>query len=163
MSDPTPPGEPDPRPGWGVPPEQPPAGPYGPPVGPPGPYAPYPQQGVPYPQQGVPYPGPGDSGGPGWYPSGPVTNQKAQWALAVGLVSVVGACCSGILGLVGIVAVVLGVQARREIAASGGRESGGGLAVTGIVTGILGVLIALGLALLFLLLVGVTEGIVATR
>ncbi len=165
MSDPTPPGEPDPRPGWGTPPGQPPAGPYGPPTGQPSPPGgPYPPQGVPYPPpggqyppQGVPYPSPGGTGRPGWYPTGPVTNQKSQWALAVGLLSVPAACCSGFLGLVGIVAVVLGVQARREITASAGQQTGGGLAVTGIVSGILGTLLAIGLMLVFVLLLAAGE------
>jgi hypothetical protein len=119
---------------------------------------PYPPQGGQYPPQGVPYPSPGGPGRPGWYPTGPVTNQKAQWALAIGLISVPAACCSGIVGLVGIVAVVLGVQARREIAASARQQTGDGLAITGIVAGLSGALLGVGLALVFVLLIAAGSG-----
>lgn len=163
MSDPTPPGEPDPGPGWGAPPAQPPTGPYGPPTG--QPYGPPPQgtphpQSPPYPPQGTPPPGtpyppygqPGYDGGPGWRPTGPVTNQKAQWALGLGLTSVVLGCCFAVLGLVGIAAVVLGFQSLREIEATNGAQTGRGLAISGIVAGIAGILIALLLTLLAVLL-----------
>lgn len=150
MSDPTPPGEPD----------GPPAGqPYGPPPqGTPHPQSPqYPPQ---YPPQGTPPPGtpyppygqPGYYGGPGWRPAGPVTNQKAQWALGLGLTSVVLGCCFAVLGLVGIAAVVIGFQSLGEIKAANGAQTGRGLAISGIVAGIVGVLVALLLSLLAVLL-----------
>jgi hypothetical protein len=60
-----------------------------------------------------------------------------------------------VLGLVGwvvcvgsIVAIVLGIIARNQIRASGGRETGNGLAVAGIVLGAL----AVGLFVVFLLI-----------
>jgi hypothetical protein len=46
--------------------------------------------------------------------------------------------CCGILGLVGIVSVVLGVQARREISQSQGALTGDGAALAGIVLGGIG-------------------------
>ncbi len=58
-------------------------------------------------------------------------------------------CCFPGFGLIGIAGIVLGVQARKEIAASGGRQSGDGLAIGGLVTGILAVLAGVGLGLLF--------------
>jgi hypothetical protein len=87
-----------------------------------------------------------------------VTNDKAGWALGLGLGSIIGACCSGLLGLVGVAAIVIGVQARREIAASNGTQTGGGIAVAGIVTGVLGVVLTLVMTLVFVgLLVGLSN------
>ena len=62
-----------------------------------------------------------------------------------GIASLVLSWCCG-LGLVGIVAVVLGVKARGEIRRSGGTQSGDGLALAGIITG--AVAIVLGLVVL---------------
>ena len=65
--------------------------------------------------------------------------------LVTGIASLVLSWCCG-LGLVGIVAVVLGVKARGEIRRSGGTQSGDGLALAGIITG--AVAIVLGLVVL---------------
>lgn len=84
------------------------------------------------PQQ--PGPPPYDAGwtGAGW-PAPPVQNKKALWAMIVGILSVT--CCCFLLG---VPAIVLGVLARQEIAASGGRQDGGGMALAGIVLGAVG-------------------------
>ncbi len=60
-------------------------------------------------------------------------NKKALWAMIVGILSVT--CCCFLLG---VPAIVLGVLARQEIAASGGRQDGGGMALAGIVLGAVG-------------------------
>ena len=178
MSDRTPPGEPEPgstpppAPSWGATPLEPPQGPTDPKV----PYPSQPGQGPgqdagqdwgrgvqhgPPPGAGYPaYPQQGPYGG--GFAAGPVTNQKAQWSLALGLLAVPLACCSVLLGLVGVVAIVLGVQARREIAASNGQQTGEGLATTGMVAGAMATLIAVLLGLLLVMLVIAGEVLVTT-
>ena len=117
-------------------------------------YDPYASPGPPPP----PYPPPGYSpelgyGYPGYgYPPGVPTNGKATAALVIGITTLVLSWCCG-FGLVGIVAIVLGARARNEIARSGGRQEGDGLALAGIITGavatVIGVaaLVAIGIAL----------------
>lgn len=81
------------------------------------------------------------------------TNGKAVASLITGLASLVLFWACG-LGLAGIVAVVLGMKARKDIKASGGLQEGDGLAIGGIATGALAaVLAALTLAVLILALV----------
>jgi len=99
--------------------------PPGPPNGPPGPS----YGGGGWPGQGAPQ-GPGY---PGW-PVAQSTNSKAIASLVIGLTSLVLFWLVG-AGLLGIVAVVLGLMARSEIRRSGGREQGDGLAIAGIITG----------------------------
>ena len=62
----------------------------------------------PPPQYGAPMPG-----------AVPGTNKKAIWSLVTGIVGLL--CC----GLLGIAAIILGQQAKKEIATSG--EGGGGI------------------------------------
>ncbi len=100
-------------------------------------------------------PGTGPPGsGPGYPPGGPpvvTTNGKATAAVVTGITTLVLSWCCG-FGLVGIVAVVLGVRARTEIARSGGRQDGDGLALAGVITGAvatvigLAALVAIGIA-----------------
>lgn len=61
----------------------------------------------------------------------PQQNQKALWSMIIGIVGLV--CC----GLAGIVAIILSVQSKKEIEASGGQQSGSGLATAGLVLGII--------------------------
>ena len=99
------------------------------------------------------YGGPG-SGGPGYGgpgyggpPAGgpPQNSSKAVAALVVGILSpILGLCCA-IIGLVGIVAVVLGRNAQKEILASNGRLTGEGMAKAGVILGYIG--ISLGLVM----------------
>jgi hypothetical protein len=97
-------------------------------------------------------PPPGAGYGYGYgQPYGPpvaATNGKATASLVTGIASLVLSWCCG-LGLVGLVAIVLGAKARKEIQASGGTQQGDGLALGGIVTGA----IAAVLGLLFLVLI----------
>jgi hypothetical protein len=74
--------------------------------------------------------GGGDDGGYG----PPEQNKKALWSLVLG---VVGLCC----GIAGVVAIFLANKARQEIAESGGRQTGSGLATAGLVLGILSVVL----------------------
>jgi hypothetical protein len=78
----------------------------------------------------------------------PVTSSKAIVSLVLGVASLV------MCGLfTGIPAIILGVQARRSVAQSAGREGGEGLALGGIVTGIVGTIMWLLLAALLIGLV----------
>jgi len=71
-------------------------------------------------------------------------------ALIVGIVSIFPGCCLGYWTILpGIVAIVLAVMARKAIAE--GRASGSGMALGGMITGIVGLII--GIAMLILLLV----------
>lgn len=92
--------------------------------------------------------------GPGYGPAygEPVarpTNGKATASLATGVTTLVLSWCCG-FGLLGVVAIVLGVKARREIQDGGGVQQGDGVALAGIVTGA----IAVVLGLLILLVIG---------
>lgn len=101
-----------------------------------------------------PPPGQGDSGaeqppgfgygapGPGG-PGGPASNNtKAVASLIIGIVSLPIAFCCSIFGLVSIAAIVLGRMAKNEIAASGGTQSGAGIAQAGFVLGIVGAVLS---------------------
>ena len=135
-----PPGTPDPndpaaggagRDPWASPSsEQPPPPPYTEPT--PAPQQPaYGQQ--PYPQQ------------PYGYGAPLRTNGKATAALWTGIASIVLTLCCG-LGILGVVPIVLGVKARGEIRATGGQQEGDGMALAGIITGA----VALVLSLVFI-------------
>jgi hypothetical protein len=101
------------------------------------------------PSYGQPYPGPG-YGMPG-YSAGPSrsTNGKALAALVTGISMLVLSCCG--IGILGIVPIVLGVKARSEIRASGGWQEGQGLALAGIITGAVAVVLGVVVPLLFAL------------
>lgn len=98
---------------------------------PPGP--PQPEQ----PGYGQPYGGPP----PGWAPVLP-TNSKATAALITGITTLVLSWCCG-LGVLGLAAVVLGMKGRAEVRQSQGTQTGEGLAIAGIITGGIAVLIGL--------------------
>ena len=91
---------------------------------------------------------------PGPSQAGP-SNGLAIASLVVGIVSLPSTCCYGFGGPLGIVWLVLGFLARRQIRDSGAAQQGDGLAIAGMITGgiaILGgalwvVLRALGLVL----------------
>lgn len=126
--------------------------PFAPPPSPPPP--PVPNAG--YPPAPAPYGAapPGYAGGPyaGAYPGPPKTSQKAIGSLVS---AVVGLCICGIV--LGPVAIALGVMARRDIAASGGAQTGSGLATGGIVLGVL--VLLLGLVQVVLLATGTYPGL----
>lgn len=76
----------------------------------------------------------------GGYAGVPATNAKATAAMITGVSTLVLSWCCG-LGVLGLVAVFLGVRARTEIRLSGGTQAGEGLAVAGIVTGAVATLV----------------------
>ncbi len=80
---------------------------------------------------------------PGGGYSMPQTNQKAVWALVLGILSIV-AC--GLLA--GIPALIVGGSARKEIAASGGGQTGDGMAKAGVIMGWISVAITVVVVLL---------------
>jgi hypothetical protein len=96
------------------------------PPGPPGPPGPPPGD----PQQGFPGAGPRP------------TNSKATAALITGITTLLLSWCCG-FGVLGAIAVVVGVKARAEIRGSQGSQEGDGLALAGIITGAVAVLIGL--------------------
>ena len=160
-----PPGAPDPndpavgagRDPWATPSsEQPPSSPYTQPPPPPQ-QQPY---GQPYGQQ----PGYGYGQQPGYghnqaalygYGAPPRTNGKATAALWTGIGSIVLTLCCG-LGILGVVPIVLGVKARAEIRASGGQQEGDGMALAGIITG--AVAIVLSLVFIAVIVVAIVSG-----
>ncbi|MGH3509343.1 MAG: DUF4190 domain-containing protein [Nocardioidaceae bacterium] len=84
------------------------------------------------------------------------SNNKATLSLVLGILSIpLGFCCS-IFGLVGIAAILLGNSARKEIAQSGGAQTGDGLARAGVITGYVGV--ALGVVFLIVTIVLIANG-----
>lgn len=83
------------------------------------------------------------------------TNGKATASLVTGIASLVLSWCCG-FGVVGVVAVVLGVKARNEIRASGGTQQGDGLALGGIITGVIA--LVLGLLILALVVIALAAG-----
>lgn len=94
----------------------------------------------------VPPPPPGFPAAPGGYGPPPGNNPKAVWALVLGILSIT--CCGFFTG---IAAIVLGSSAKKEIAASGGRQSGEGMATAGFVTGIIGSVLGVLMIALFVL------------
>jgi hypothetical protein len=99
----------------------------------------------PPPQYGAPVPG-----------ATPENSGKATASMITGLVGLLTICC-GLFVVSSIVAIVLGVMARREIAASGGRLQGESRATTGIVTGVIGI------ALLVVSIILVATGVIDTN
>jgi hypothetical protein len=80
-------------------------------------------------------------------PMAPQNNSGATTSLVLGIVSVV------FCGLfTGIPAIITGRKARKEIAASGGQQSGDGMALTGLILGIVGTALSV-LGILFFILV----------
>lgn len=94
---------------------------------------------------------PGHPGHPGF----PVGNGKATASLVIGVSTLVLSWCCG-FGVLGALAVALGVKARREIRMSQHWQTGDGLALAGIVTGAVAVLF--GLAALVLVVAALVSG-----
>lgn len=88
----------------------------------------------PPPQYGAPVPPPGGAQ--------PKTSGKAIASLVTGLVGLLTICC-GFLVVSSIVALVLGILARKEIQRSNGALKGDGMALTGIITGIVGIILVI--------------------
>lgn len=82
---------------------------------------------------------------PGYAAAPQGTNKKAIWSLVLGIL---GLLCCGFF--TGIPAIILGRSAKSEIAQSG--QSGGGMAIAGMVLGIIAVVF--GIIVLILALTG---------
>jgi hypothetical protein len=78
----------------------------------------------------------------------PKTSGKAIASMVTGLAGLL-TCLCGFLVVVSITAIVLGVLARKEIAASGGRLQGNTQAMVGIVSGAVGVLLVIATIILY--------------
>lgn len=78
------------------------------------------------------YPPPPTTPNPGFPGNQPMpqSNKKAMWSMILGIISIV---CCGILA--GIPALILGNQAKAEIAASHGGQTGEGQAKAGVILG----------------------------
>ena len=151
MTYPPPPGTPDPYGQQPVSPPPTPSSPFTPPpAAPPNPYDPYAQQqqqqpASPYsapPQYGQPY------GAVPQYPYGPQmadpnkNNGLAIGAMSTGIASILAACCCPVLGLMaGVAGLIMGFISRKQIMERGGQ--GNGMALTAIITGGVGVLVAI--------------------
>ena len=61
--------------------------------------------------------------------------------MVLGILSVVVCWCFGLGGILAIAAVVLGFVSRSQISDSGGLQKGDGMALAGIITGGVGVLL----------------------
>jgi hypothetical protein len=77
------------------------------------------------------------------------TNGKAQASLWSGLGLLLTSCC--LLGVLGFIPIILGVQARREIRQSGGQQGGDAMALAGIIIGAVAIVVSL-LAIAFVAL-----------
>ena len=107
---------------------------------------------------GYPQPVPGYGG----YPTAkPPTEGMAIAALVLGIISIPGICCYGIVGVAaGVTAIVLGRMALTKITTSGGTIGGRGFAQAGWICGLVGAVLGLiiGLIQLAFLIFGATSG-----
>ncbi|NUR08203.1 MAG: DUF4190 domain-containing protein [Nocardioidaceae bacterium] len=94
---------------------------------------------------GAPPPPPGYGGAPGYGYAAPQTSKKAIWALVLGILSLL---CCGIFA--GIPALILGMQAKREIASSAGSQTGAGMAQAGFILGIISIALSALYVVLFI-------------
>ena len=95
----------------------------------------------------------------------PAQNDKALWSMVLGIGSIFGVLASFVFCFVpfglaaGLPAVVLGPLARKEIAASGGRQTGEGMAQAGLICGIIGIVLTVlltGAMIVFGVVLGIT-------
>jgi len=96
---------------------------------------------------------------PGAYPMQAPTNQKALWAMILGIPSVI---CCGIF--TGIPALILGIIARREVQESGGTQKGEGMALAGIILGVISIAFSIIFTIFYIgvLATGVRHGFYRT-
>jgi hypothetical protein len=126
------------------PPPPPPVDPYAAAPGAGG-YPPPPPSAYPPPPDGFPGATPGVYAAAAGAVSGPKQSGKAIASLVLGIV---GFCICGII--LGGLAVFLGLQARKEIAASNGAQSGDGLALAGVIIGGVALVLGIGQLIWFL-------------
>ncbi|MGH2719497.1 MAG: DUF4190 domain-containing protein [Actinomycetota bacterium] len=108
-----------------------------------------PQQGNPgqYPPPGGPpsYPPPGGYGYGPPAPPGSQSNGMALASLILGIVAII----ANVIFIPSILAIIFGSRAMKNIAASGGAMGGAGMAKAGRILGIIGLIITLGVIILF--------------
>jgi hypothetical protein len=107
--------------------------------------APYPPQQPPPGPPGYPPPYPPPMVPQAIFTPPPPNDGKAIASLVLGILSIVG--CFG--ALAGIPAVILGFMSKRDIARSGGTLGGDGLALGGIITGIISTLLSVGMIIFY--------------
>lgn len=101
------------------------------------------------PNYGTPPPPPGYGAPQGYGGQPPQSNSTlAIVSLVTGIIGILGGCCCGWLGIVGIAGIVTGVMARKEIDQSGGTKKGAGMALAGIICGAVGLVIGIILIIL---------------
>ncbi len=71
----------------------------------------------------------------------PKTSGKAITSLVTGIVSLPAVCCWPLGVILGILGIVFGILARKDIAASAGQQKGAGMALAGIITGIVAIIL----------------------
>ena len=82
-------------------------------------------------------------------------NTLALVSLVLAIVALPAVACAGCGAVaLGIAAIVIGLMARRRIAASGGMETGSGLAIAGVIIGALAALLGLLFGLVMLQILG---------
>jgi Domain of unknown function (DUF4190) len=84
------------------------------------------------------------------------TNGKAIASMVLGIVGLVGICLYGLGVIASILAVVFGFLAKKEIRNSGGAQGGAGMATAGLVTGWIG--IALAIVVVIFIVIAVVVG-----
>ena len=109
----------------------------------------------PYGQQGQPAYGQGPSGYPGYGSASTERNSLGVWSLVLGIVSV--ALCCLVIGVVpGAFGIWLGIRGRQAVAR--GQATNGGVALTGIILSVIGILVGLYFLLSFALLINQQGG-----
>ena len=100
-------------------------------------------------------PPPGYQPVPGAYGGGAQQNQKALWSMILGIVGLV---CCGLFAA--IPAIILGHMGKKEIDATGGAQSGRGMAQAGFIMGIIGTVLSVLIAIGYIVLIvaGVSTG-----
>jgi hypothetical protein len=73
--------------------------------------------------------------------SGPKTNVLSIVSLVTGILGILTCSC---LGVMSIAAIVTGVLGRNQIKASNGLETGDGMALAGLITGAIGLVLGFG-------------------
>jgi len=110
-------------------------------------------------------PQPGYTPQPGF--GAPMARPDAQGAtvsMVLGIIALIltpVGCCCGLIEIaaivLGVVAVVMGIQARNRVNASGGTLGGGGKAQAGLITGIIAVILGVIFGVLYLVLFGLSS------
>jgi hypothetical protein len=89
---------------------------------------------------------------PTYYPQGyvapPSTNGSAVASLVLGIVGLL--TCGYTFFIAPVLAVVLGVKARRQIRESG--QQGDGMALAGIITGVIGLVVSAAIVIFFIVM-----------